>query len=185
MDDKLKRIVFDAATESPGSWLLEAMALKVAAERVDWLFKPVTEEEQTASLMTIYRFLMGLSFENLLKGILHTQGHKVTENGRFTKLFSKHDLVYLISKVDPSRLSITKEETDILADLTPYVIWAGRYPFPKHQSDIIALLHGSGEHRRELELWEKLKEHLANTSWIMKGTPGDKAYRKLYIRKSE
>lgn len=185
MDDKLKRIIFDAGTVSPGSWLLEAMTLKVAAERVDWLFKPVTQEEQTTSLMTVYRFLMGLSFENLIKGILHTQGHKVTENDRFTKLFSKHDLGYLISKVAPSRLSITKEETDILHDLTPYVIWAGRYPFSKQQRDMIVLLNGSAEHRRELELWEKLKEHLANTSWIMKGTPGEKGYRKLYIRKPE
>jgi hypothetical protein len=63
MDTKLKEMFFDATTESPGSWLLEAMQLKVAAERIDWLFNPVTEAEQSLSLMSIYRFLMGLSFE--------------------------------------------------------------------------------------------------------------------------
>ena len=113
MDTKLKEIIFDTATESPGSWLLEAMQLKVAAERIDWLFKPVTENEQTLSLMTTYRFLMGLSFENLIKGILHAQGHKVTKNGKFTKLFSKHDLVYLVEKLDPTKIYITNEEKNI------------------------------------------------------------------------
>jgi len=185
MDTKLKEIIFDAATESPGSWLFQAMQLKVAAERTDWLFKPVIEDEKTSSLMTTYRFLIGLSFENLIKGILHTQGNKVTENGKFTKLFSKHDLVYLVKKLDPSKINITKEEKNILNELTPYVIWAGRYPFPKYQNDIIAQFHSSTEHKRELELWEKLKEHLANISWIMKGAPGEKGYHKLYIRKPE
>lgn len=185
MDKKLKEIIFDAAIESPGSWLLEAMQLKAAAERIDWLFKPVNENEQTLSLMPTYRFLIGLSFENLIKGILHAQGHKVTENGKFAKLFSKHDLVYLVKKLDPSKIYITNEENNILNELTPYVIWAGRYPLPKYQNDIIAKCHGSTEHRRELELWEKLKEHLANIAWIMKGKPEEKDYHKLYVRKPE
>jgi hypothetical protein len=185
MDTKLKAIIFDATSDSPGSWLLEAMRLKVAAERIDWLFKPVTEDEQTVSLMPTYRFLIGLSFENLIKGILHTQGHKVVQNGEFTKLFSKHDLVYLVSKLDPTRMSITKEELGILRELTPYVIWAGRYPIPKSHNDIMAICHGSDEHGRELGLWVRLKEHLANTSWIMKGAPGTTGYHKLYIRKPE
>ncbi len=185
MDRKYKKIAFDAATESPGSWLIEAMQLKVAAERIDWLFKPVTEAEQTLSLMTTYRLLIGLSFENLIKGILHAQGNKVIENGKFTKLFSKHDLKDLANKLDPSEINITENEKNILKDLTPYVIWAGRYPLPRNKNDIIAKCHGSAEYKRELELWEKLKEYLANISWIMKGTPGKKSYHKLYMRKPE
>lgn len=185
MDTKLKKDFFDAAIESPGSWLTEAMQLKVAAERIDWLFKPLTEDEQAASLMPTYRFLIGLSFENLIKGILHAQGNKVTENGKFTKLFSKHDLGYLVKKLDPSKINITEDENNILDELTPYVIWAGRYPLPKGWNDIIVKMHDSGKHGRELELWEKLKEHLANISWIMKGTPRKKGYHKLYIRKPE
>jgi hypothetical protein len=185
MDTKLKRDTFDATTESPASWLLQAMQLKVAAERMDWLFKPVTEDEQTCSLMTTYRFLMGLSFENLIKGILHSQGHKVVENGKFTKLFSKHDLRYLVSKLDHSKINITTEESNILHELTPYVKWAGRYPLPKYHNDIIVQMHGSTERWLELELWEKLRKHLASISWIMKGTPGGKGYHKLYVQKPE
>ncbi len=185
MDTKLKKRFFDAAIESPGSWFNEAMQLKVAAERIDWLFKPLTKDEQTTSLMPTYRFLIGLSFENLIKGILHAQGNKVTENGKFTKLFSKHDLGYLVKKLDPSKINITEEENNILDELTPYVIWAGRYPLPKWRNDIIVKSHDNVKHRRELELWEKLKEHLENISWIMKGTPGGKGYHKLYIRKPE
>ena len=162
---------------------LQAMELKVAAERIDWLFKPVTEDEQTLSLMASYRLLIGLSFENLIKGILHTQGHKVAENGKLTGLFSKHDLVYLANKLDRSKISITEEEIGVLRELTPYVIWAGRYPFPKSQNDVIAKFHGSTEHGRELELWERLKEHLADTSWIMKGKPGAEGYHRLWMRK--
>ena len=59
MDTKLKEMFFDATTESPGSWLLEAMQLKVAAEKIDWLFNPVTDTEQPLSLMSI--FLLWLS----------------------------------------------------------------------------------------------------------------------------
>lgn len=185
MDTKLKKELFDAVIESPGSWLIEAMQLKVAAERIDWLFKPLTEDEQTASLMTTYRFLIGLSFENLIKGILHAQGNKLIENGEFAKLFSKHDLGYLVKKLDPSKINITEEEKNILDELTLYVKWAGRYPLSKYSNDMIVKMHDSGKHRRELELWEKLKEHLGNISWIMKGTPGKKGYQKLYMREPE
>ena len=110
MEKKLKEIFFDATTEKPGSWLMEAMQLKVAAERIDWLFNPTTEEEQSLSLMSVYRFLMGLSFENLIKGILHAEGHKVIENGKFTTLFSKHDLKYLANEFDISKINISEDE---------------------------------------------------------------------------
>ena len=164
MDKKLKEIFFDATTEGPDSWLLEAMQLKVAAERIDWLFNPVTETEQSLSLMPIYRYLLGLSFENLIKGILHAQGHKVIENGKFTTLFSKHDLKFLASKIFLSKINITENEKKTLNNLTPYIIWAGRHPLPKHKNDIIAKDHGRAEHQHELELWEKLAECLASFS---------------------
>ena len=164
MDTKLKEIFFDATTENPGSWFLEGMQLKVAAERIDWLFNPATEAEQSLSLMSIYRFLMGLSFENLIKGILHAQGHKVIENGKFTTLFSKHDLKYLANALDLSKINITENEKNTLNNLTPYIIWAGRYPLPKHKNDIIAKDHGRTEHQHEIELWEKLAEYLASIS---------------------
>lgn len=164
MDTKLKEMFFDATTESPGSWLLEAMQLKVAAEKIDWLFNPVTDAEQPLSLMSIYRFLMALSLENLIKGILHAQGHKVIENGKFTTLFSKHDLKYLANELDLSKINITENDKNALNNLTPYIIWAGRYPLPKHKNDIIAKDHGRTEHQHEIELWEKLAEYLASFS---------------------
>ena len=100
-------------------------------------------------------------------------------------MFSKHDLGYLVNKLDPSRINITEKEKNILKDLTPYVIWAGRYPLPKYKNEIIAKCHDSAEHKRELELWEKLKEYLANISWIMKGASGEKGYHELYMRNHE
>ena len=116
---------------------------------------------------------------------MHSQGHKVVENGKFTKLFSKHDLRYLASKLDQSKINITTEESNILHELTPYVKWAGRYPLPKYHNDIIVQWHSSDERWLELELWDKLKNHLASISWIMKGTPGEKGYHKLYVQKPE
>ncbi len=107
---------------------------------------------------------MGLSFENLIKGILHAQGHTVIENGKFTTLFSKHDLKYLANELDLSKINITENDKNALNNLTPYIIWAGRYPLPKHKNDIIAKDHGRTEHQHEIELWEKLAEYLASSS---------------------
>jgi len=130
MPSWMKNQSFQAAADSPGGWLLMALPLKVAAERLDWLVHPVRQEERCLSLMPVYRMMMGMSLENLLKGILAEQGLPVLDKkGRLSKDYGTHNLATLAGKV--TALTFTNEELQVLAALSEYIKWAGKFPLPR------------------------------------------------------
>lgn len=90
---------FQAVADSPGGWLLEALPLKVAADRLDPVCHPVEQEESCLTLVAVYRMLLGMSMENLLKGILAVQGLPVLTKGRLSRGYSTHNLRSLAGKV--------------------------------------------------------------------------------------
>ena len=169
MDPFLKQMMFDSAVSSPGAWLFSALDLKTAADRVNWLTNPIRDEEPSLGLFAIYRMLMGLSLECLLKGILVTRGERVLNNGSMAREFATHELKALAHKVDSSAFAFTANELTILANTEPYILWAGKYPFPKRPEELLAKTHSSTELSREAELWNRLYEHLKAVGWVMKG----------------
>ncbi len=75
MDKFLKTLLFNCRLESPGSWLVNALWLKRAAEEIDyWNTADINSPEGNFGFMIhVYKLLLGLSFENLLKGIVVAQ----------------------------------------------------------------------------------------------------------------
>jgi hypothetical protein len=157
---------FQTAADSPGGWLLGALPLKVAADRLDPVCHPVRQEEGCLTLLGVYRMLLGMSMENLLKGVLAVQGLPVLTKGRLSRGYSTHNLRNLAGKV--TGLTFSADEFQVLSTLAVYVTWAGRFPLPQAASDLIVKGHSSTEHQVELALWARLYEHLRQAAWIVK-----------------
>jgi hypothetical protein len=159
VDPSLREDLFKLQNASPGSWLLAASALKESAI-------VLYPNPQSYFHFPVAKMLMGLSFENLLKGIIlaHTPG-LVAEDGKLDKSLAQHDLKAL---ANDSKAAFSSEELEELADLTFYVQWAGRYPGPKRLSEMITKSDSStGFEIREI-LWTRLHLELKNIGWIQK-----------------
>jgi hypothetical protein len=170
-DDALfRQRAFDAGIQSPGVWIFSAIDLKTAADRLNWQDSPVRDDEPSLGLFSVYRMLIGMSLESLLKGIIAAQGVNILDSkGKLSREFTSHKLSTLASKVDATQFVFSSEELRVLEATEPYVIWAGKYPFPKSYEDVTYIkTHSLKDLQIELALWDRLYEHLANIGWIMK-----------------
>ena len=120
-------------------------------------------------MFPIYRFLLGMSVENLLKGIAVAHGANPTApDGKLTKPFKSHRVSSLPGAIDRSRLPISKDERKTLERLEGYVVWAGRYPLPTCAEHFSAKTATSEELAAERDLWDRLYDHLVQIGWIEK-----------------
>lgn len=171
MDSELKDRLFLAEQQSPGGWLLQALSLKAAASRLDWMKHPPLDEEPTVSFIAEYHMLLGLAFENLLKGFISLIRLEQGEVPTLPRECHVHRLEKLAIRVECTELALSEGEVATLARLSPYIEWAGCYPVPKHSSAMIVLYSGNHEYYAEQELWERLVPMLYERAWIMKGGP--------------
>ena len=168
-DPVCRQKAFDAGVQSPGAWIFSAIDLKTAAGRINWMDAPVRDEEPSLGLFHVYRMLIGMSIESLLKGILVAQGVNILDkNGKLNRDFTIHGLSVLASKIDPTQFTFSADELRVLKETEPYIVWAGKYPFPKSPSEGMTKTHSSMDLEIESRLWDRLYEHLANVGWVMK-----------------
>jgi hypothetical protein len=167
---KRKQANFDAQVQSPGSWLLSAMALKAAADQINWRDVLAKGELPVIGISDVYRMLIGMAIESLLKGVMAAQGISVLDSkGNLAKAFSTHDLHRLAYNIDRTQFALTTDELRVLKEITPYIEWGGRYPIPRMAPKLIDKMHSSMDMEIELKLYERLYEHLAKIGWIIKG----------------
>ena len=173
-------IMFALAGDSPAAWLFSACQLRNAGAKVDWIHKdnisvnpnrrlPITPWRHNAELalaFPVYRLLMGLSFENLLKGILIARGTPSTNKGKLARVFQTHTLSTLLSKVEKPPLVFSPKERELIAELERFVKWQGRYPIPTDAAAYIGyMLNNPNEHELEHALWNRLRDHLVAIGW--------------------
>jgi len=185
MNDFWDRLMYEATDQSPGAWYLQALDLKASAKRLDWVTNPCKMDEDALSFVNVYQFLLGLSFENLLKGIISLERAKKGNVPYLPKSTYIHDLEKLANSPECSTLGFTNEELALLSRLTPYIEWAGRYPLPKNYDNMIVKTHSSMDYKKELSLWNRIAEPLIKEGWIMKGGPEEKGGNRLYFDKSK
>jgi hypothetical protein len=181
---ELKERFFAAAEESPGSWVITAMSLRAAAARLDWLTAPVRDDEFSVGFMREYRMLLGLSFENLLKGIICLVRLEAGQRPPLPRECFHHSLATLATRSEVGIVSLSPQEIALLDNMTPFIEWSGKYPLPKKLEGYTGSSHSNHEHDAELVLWERLAAFLADQSWVMKGGPERMGGNKLYIKKS-
>lgn len=119
-------------------------------------------------MFPVFKMLMGLSFENLLKGIIVAQRGTSGSTGKLDKDVGVHRMIDLLTPPVRAAISISTEEETLLKDLEGYVTWAGRYPFPKREPEYFALQHSSRDHRLAESLWQRLYDHLKSNGWVVK-----------------
>jgi hypothetical protein len=64
------------------AWFVTSLNLKTAADRLNWLTNPIREEEQSLGLSAVYRMLIGMATEAILKGIIVAQTGNVLDSNR-------------------------------------------------------------------------------------------------------
>lgn len=126
---------------------------------------------------------MSLSLENLLKGIV--VAHRIRSGEEdFLKGVYTHRLEKLAEAAAAYGVIFTYEELEALAQATPFIEWAGRYPFPKFEREYGVRAHGSAAHEIEIRLWERLFAHLKEIAWASKGVEGSEGWYFLPSRGS-
>lgn len=166
---EIREFAFDSSRSSPGEWLLQARQLRAAAQRLDWIdAKP--EAMLSMAFPTEYRFLIALSVENLIKGILVAERMRRQDSAPLAGIMN-HYLDKLAEQINSLPTPLSPDELDVLRVLTEYVIWAGRYPFPKESPAYRLRGHSGAERVQELALWDRLAEHLRSIGWLSKGHP--------------
>lgn len=183
IEPELKERFFAAAEESPGAWLITAMSLHAAAARLDWLTAPARDDEASTSFLREYRMLLGLSFENLLKGIISLVRIEAGERPPLPPKCFSHSLAKLATQPEVKIVNLSAQEVSLLDSMTPFVEWSGRYPLPKKYESYTASCHSNHEHDAELLLWERLADFLADRSWVMKGVSARTGGNRLYIKR--
>lgn len=88
---------------------------------------PGWEEANDFGLINVYYMLMGLSIENVAKGIIMVNHPEYLTEAGITKI-DRHDIRNLMIE---NGINEFREYDDILSQLEKYVLWMGRYPISK------------------------------------------------------
>ena len=78
--------------------------------------------------------MYGLSFENLIKGLLISEKPMLLDGGKLSKHLLGHDLVKLAARLKTVQLDT--DERGLLALLSDVVPYHGRYPVPRTAQDL-------------------------------------------------
>lgn len=137
---------FELRGATPAAWVLNARRLKRSADVVfnAWISDvermadgvsplELDDLEVAGCAMLLY----GLSLENLVKGILVEVDSSVVMNGEIGKWpGGRQNGHYLPGLFERADISLDSEEQDLIARLTAFVLWAGRYPIPMKSRDM-------------------------------------------------
>lgn len=96
----------------------------------------LTDEQQhhysRLGLDRVFYLLAGLALENIMKGILIARDKSLLSKGMISnKKILKHNLSDLFKEVG---LALSDRELNLVERVSETVVWAGRYPVPKHES---------------------------------------------------
>ncbi len=168
----LKKWSFEAGGDSPGEWFMKALFLRDAALRFDIYDEAHKFKEDQwpdlGFLGSVNLMLVAFSFEALLKAVMIMNGHRATERGVIANAFRDHDMDNLLRLADPNKTLLDREERKFLKNLQKSS-WRGRYPIPTRERDIDYSPMGGDEHRLTETLWLKLRTHIIEKGWMIKG----------------
>jgi len=183
---------FSETASAPFFWWLKASDLYQAAVSIIESYKfasatyfdtlpklsgrvKLTPEQQKAwprlRFPQVYLFMVGLAFENLIKGLLISRNPDLVKNGKLSKKISRgHGLSDLLNKAE---IQLSEEENIFVNRLSDSVLWAGRYPTPTNEkkwklsflSDSGYILPGTflaGDEEKVEKLWRRLSGIIDN-----------------------
>jgi len=161
---------FAVLGQDPGSWLNQAQLLKTAADEVSKQVK-IGADAITAQIGwvdPVYRYLAGITIENLLKGIIIADHPEFIREDAMVEWLTDHQIwTKHADQLKIIKLILTKEEENLLRVLEHYVMWVGRYPiaetaeaYAEDQLDILRLNLPAGFAATFDALYNKLSQKL-------------------------
>ena len=162
--------MYELLGQSPLIWLQQAEFLKMSASLILDKFNeilPVPQaipgiREQKVAFVDSFMLLMGLSFENIIKGAHTAKTPSLLIEDRLA-VWRRHRKGHGISTLIRLIISVTPEEENLLQRLEEYAFWAGRYPIPTNTTQYSkAQSLRSFIPKRDPALCEKIFEQLAS-----------------------
>ncbi len=118
-------------------WLEKAQGLRYCAgilkthllEVID--APPASRRVETLGVVNSTLLLLGLAFENLIKGVKIAENPNLVDRDRFDiKLWRRDDGGHGITTLAKSLVTLTSDEEELLNRLQESILWAGRFPIP-------------------------------------------------------
>jgi len=134
MDNSNEERNYEMLAESPLMWLEQAELLKMSAEVILVELLKLTNVSQTfpgvrekkLGYVQSFMLLMGLSFENLIKGTLTALTPTSSIEARL-KEWKSYNKGHGIAGLAKTITSLNPDEENLLIRLEIYIVWAGRY----------------------------------------------------------
>jgi hypothetical protein len=132
------KALFKTIGRDPLIWRNHARRLKLIAKTLEpGLRKSLKNDqrlekdrEEKMAYIEVYMLLMGLSFENLIKGIVIAKNPELVSESKGESKLMGELKTHKLSQLARRHLDITKKGLDIIERLEEFVIWGGRYPIP-------------------------------------------------------
>jgi hypothetical protein len=146
---------FESTGNNPLSWRHSAENLLTGARAVR---KEVRDfGRMMHSLAAVEALLLGFAIECLLKAIYINGGNTLVKQGKYVHVrnAADHDLIQLAAAAG---VSLTTTERRVLRKLTPFILFAGRYPIPKEANSMKPVMGESPRFisREELDAADQL-----------------------------
>jgi hypothetical protein len=191
--NRISAFQYERAIREPTEWYIKAILFRRVAEEINPLDSlhnlETTNNQNTKDIeklycVAIYRFLMGVSFENLIKATIIAQGTVAGNSRQISNNFKKHSIEALVGLIDANKLSFNQDEINLLKELEKFVVWAGRYPIPKkvEQHDIMVNNFESMVYQNELALWKRFYIYLNTFPEITRINSRVSAYHNIVKR---
>jgi hypothetical protein len=156
-DEEERLRAFEVAARTPVAWRDWAGAhMRVMAR----LWPAVFGASPYVGELVIAMTHAGLAVENLIKGIWIAKDPTLVEGGKLANRLLDHDLPRLAAKAG---VEVNSEERTLLARLTPFVRWIGRYLTPAAEDSFASSAIGSDDKDRIAQLVERLIAELNTT----------------------
>lgn len=125
---------FETKSKNSEFWFIQANQMLAASEA---LYSSLNDPNSLQEAMVGYHkgsmFLLGISIENALKGVLASRGKLKVEHDRISLPKCKnHDLNDIAKLIN---IEMTNYEFELLERLSIYTIWAGKYGTPLRKSE--------------------------------------------------
>jgi hypothetical protein len=156
-------------------WLEKAQGLRYFAGILkDQLLAMVDDDSpawnrriETLGVVSATMLLLGLAFENLIKGVYVAQNPALVDRTRLDRSFWQADSGHGIKDFAKALTRLEPDEEELLDRLQEYVVWAGRFPIPTKSGRYHQNLSPTRKQRFSTDdlvigdrLFEKLKELL-------------------------
>jgi hypothetical protein len=125
---------------------------------------------ETLGVVSSTLLLLGLAFENLIKGVYVARNPTLVDRTRLDRSLWQSDSGHGIATFAKTLMTLTPEEDELLDRLQEYVVWAGRFPIPTKSGRYHQNLSPVNKHQFSTadfetadRLFEKLKEQLTKS----------------------